>query len=494
MDYISEIKKIFSQPMIDISERIKCVDIHFDIESLPAYDSLNTLISSFPSRDNVKITLTDISDAKMVLGNHNYIISKETYDSYLSEIDSSETIDVTISIEKEILDNVISIYGYNCFLKDLCSLPLFDILRTFAFLLNGLEQLNFVVFDEPCSFVTKTMKFSSEEGSIFSSELSRLKRIQDCYDISRFSCAQKIDLIPEDFKIVIDMPNNPLTSLFEKLYTLLSLVFISTTASLDNEKIFTQILGQRSVSYEIDINAVQKNDNLYKIYSWIFTDGNSTDKAIIARNVISLHCRYTNLMEIDELAFASIQSNYSLYLRNNVSQYLELKNKVAEYICDVVAKTGDYATTILDRFKQNLIALMGFLLTTILANLVSSNPIDNLFTKDITMLVYVILIGSVAFLAFSIIETKYKVKTIERSYVLLKENYTKTLSDADITEIFKNDEVLNCVKKEIKSKTILFAIIWSIVIVASFFIVEYISTTPVLINHIPQWLEGIKKF
>lgn len=63
------------------------------------------------------------------------------------------------------------------------------------------------------------------------------------------------------------------------------------------------------------------------MYSWIFTDGNAADKAIIARNVLSLHCKYSSLIDIDELAFASMQSNYNLYLRNNVNQYLELKTK-----------------------------------------------------------------------------------------------------------------------------------------------------------------------
>ena len=48
---------------------------------------------------------------------------------------------------------------------------------------------------------------------------------------------------------------------------------------------------------------------------------------------------------------ASIQTNYNLYLRDNVTQYLELKNKVAEFITDIVSRTGEYATEMLDKFK-----------------------------------------------------------------------------------------------------------------------------------------------
>ena len=53
---------------------------------------------------------------------------------------------------------------------------------------------------------------------------------------------------------------------------------------------------------------------------------------------------------------ASIQTNYNLYLRDNVTQYLELKNKVAEFFTDIVSRTGEYATEMLDKFKTNLLA------------------------------------------------------------------------------------------------------------------------------------------
>lgn len=59
---------------------------------------------------------------------------------------------------------------------------------------------------------------------------------------------------------------------------------------------------------------------------------------------------------------ASIQSNYNLYLKENVKAYLELKNKVAEFISDTVSRTGEYATGLLDKFKSNIIAIFGFCL------------------------------------------------------------------------------------------------------------------------------------
>lgn len=490
MNYIDEIKNVFSQPNINIRERVKIVEITFETTTLPKYDDILLLINKIPSRDIFQIVFEDDSEERIVWGN-SLGLAREEYDQYVLS-SSGDSIMISISIKKSIEDNTFSIYCFDEFMKDLNDLSLFDVLCSFSNLLSGVDYLNFVTFDKSISFMTRTMSFSSEEKQSISTDFSRLKRIEECKDVSRFLCTENLKLLPDDFKIVLNSVANPLTDKFSKLCCLLSVIYVATSASLDKDKVIPQITGQRSISCEINIDSIKGNDNIYKVYSWIFTDGNAADKAIIARNVLSLHCKYNSLIDIDELAFASMQSNYNLYLKNNVNQYLELKNKVADYICDVVAKTGEYATTILDRFKQNLVALIGFLITTIIANIVSSNPLDNIFTKDITVLVYAILVGSVFFLVISILETNYKVKTIKKTYLQLKENYSDILSQDDIAEVYKNDELFNGTKKEIKTKTVLFSVIWISILIGIFFVVEYLTTTPILMDNIRNWIKNIK--
>lgn len=490
MNYIDEIKNVFSQPNINIRERVKIVEITFEITTLPKYDDILLLINKIPSRDIFQIVFEDDSEERIVWGN-SLGLAREEYDQYVLS-SSGDSIMISISIKKSIEDNTFSIYCFDEFMKDLNDLSLFDVLCSFSNLLSRVDYLNFVTFDKSISFMTRTMSFSSEEKQSISTDFSRLKRIEECKDVSRFLCTENLKLLPDDFKIVLNSVANPLTDKFSKLCCLLSVIYVATSASLDKDKVIPQITGQRSISCEINIDSIKGNDNIYKVYSWIFTDGNAADKAIIARNVLSLHCKYNSLIDIDELAFASMQSNYNLYLKNNVNQYLELKNKVADYICDVVAKTGEYATTILDRFKQNLVALIGFLITTIIANIVSSNPLDSIFTKDITVLVYAILVGSVFFLVISILETNYKVKTIKKTYLQLKENYSDILSQDDIAEVYKNDELFNGTKKEIKTKTVLFSVIWISILIGIFFVVEYLTTTPILMDNIRNWIKNIK--
>ena len=102
------------------------------------------------------------------------------------------------------------------------------------------------------------------------------------------------------------------------------------------------------------------------------------------------------------------------------------------------------------------------------------------------------MVGSVFFLVISIFETNYKVKTIEKTYLQLKENYSDILSQDDISEVYKDDELFNGTKKEIKTKTILFSVIWISILVGIFFVVEYLTTTPILMDNIRNWIKNIK--
>jgi len=105
--------------------------------------------------------------------------------------------------------------------------------------------------------------------------------------------------------------------MFDKITHILSLVYLSSSALLNQEVLELHITGQRTLEFQCKCAVITPNPELYKIYNWIYTVGNSTDKALIARNILSLHCRFSDIQKIDGKAFASIQSNYNLYLKDN---------------------------------------------------------------------------------------------------------------------------------------------------------------------------------
>ena len=117
------------------------------------------------------------------------------------------------------------------------------------------------------------------------------------------------------------------------------------------------------------------------------TKTKSKRKALIAHNIISLHCKFAALLALDDSVFEAIKTNYSLYLRNNVNQYLDMKRDIAKFIQNIVTQVGDYTVAILEKFKANLIAIFGFLFTVVLTQIGGAQKWGEIFTRHTIYLI-----------------------------------------------------------------------------------------------------------
>ncbi len=477
MGLIGEIQRIFCIENLTVLERMKIVEISFEVEakSLPTFAEIEKLLSLIPDRDVLKIDLISDSEEIFVIMSSNKF-SGDDYQTFCRELDSESYLRISISIDKNVVDCTFSIYNFKSFAEDILESDITQVMAGFSILMRNCNYLVFDLFDQNLFFTTTSMAFVSGNRTSFSSKLQRSKRLISCKETTYFYNVNDYNLLPDDFFIEINYEDNPLTDLFNRICTILSLAYISSSSSIVENYLKIQISGQRNIDFSYQLINLKNNIELFKIYSWIYTDGSSIDKGIIARNIISLHCKYSDLINIDEKTFSSIQSNYNLYLKNNVTQYLDLKNKLADFICNVVSKTGDYATSLLASFKTNLIAIFGFLFTVILANIVSDQPLENIFTRDITAIIEFVLLGSAIYLIICIFETKYKLKKAEESYFSLKENYNNVLSDIDLEEIFSGDNLINKTTRSVNKGILIYSLLWTGFLIIAFLLVEYIST------------------
>lgn len=481
MNIIEYLKSIFKLDNIIISERVKVLESHFEVvkQRLPTIENIANLFSFVPERDYWCLSFLASNEDRILVSNIDADYEDKYMDFY-SQLDDDDIIAVNVSVNKGVMENTFSIYCFNSFAEDLVSKRAEQVMAAFSILLKQTEYIIFYLFDTNLCFSTTTMTFTSGEKKTINRNLSRIKRLQDCKDTSYFYNVTEYNLIPDDFMIEIDCESNPFTELFDKVSTILSLAYISSTSSLEGNSFKGQISGQRNVDFNYEMSGINSNAELYKIYSWIYTDGNSVDKAIIARNIISLHCKYTDLLETDEKTYSSIQSNYKLYLKENAARYIEIKNKLAEFICDIISKIGDHATMLLGNFKSNLMAIFVFIFSVVLVNIASKQPLNNIFTKDITAIIELILIGSVVYLIICVIETNYKLQKTRNSYNYLKDNYESILSKTDIDEVFGQDQLLKNAEKTVKRGMISFTILWSAFLIIAFVFVECISDKPII--------------
>jgi len=462
---------------IVVSERMKVYEasFKFDIENAPAYSYFSNIIQFVSQRDRIKIILEDEAERIFDFSN----TSEESYKAYIRDALVDEIVDVRIKIDKDVIDDHFSVYAFNEFVNDILSLSIEEVMISFSDLLKQVSEiLVFDIYDTVRMFATKSMFFVPFGNSVTNSEFNRSQRIEKCKEVSYFYNFDTYELLPDDFKLMIDYESNPLTELFQKLTFLLSISFIATSSSISGSYLKGIINGQRTMEYQCEINQLPNNKNLYSIYNWIYTEGNAIDKAIIARNVISLHCKYVPVTEIDDKVMASIQSNYNLYLKENVKEYLDLKNKVAEFISETISKTGEYATGLLDKFKGNIIAIFGFMFSVILANVVSDQPLDNIFTKEITTLVECVIVGSFVYLVICYLQSRYEIQKVYDSYNQLKQNYKEILTEEDLHEIFGDDEMLFKVKKTISKSEKIYMGMWILFLISVLIVVECLSSSP----------------
>lgn len=449
----------------------------------PPYNDIVRIINDIPSRDVMSISFTDDCDNKLSF-QANSSISETEYENYINDARYGEKIYVTISIEKNIKDNKLSIYCLEKFMDDLLSLNEEEVMKSFSKLLKDRGFLIFTLFDSDIIFKTKSMCFVPETNSdtIEIHTYNRLTRLNECQQASYFVNATLYELIPDDFSIEVDYSQNPLSSLFKRISTILSLVYISSSSAINNNVLKLKISGQRVINYSYSLSDVRNNQEIYKIYSWCFTDGNPIDKGILARNIISLHCKYIEITDLDSKTIDSIQSNYNLYIKENVSQYIELKNRLSEFINEIVSKTGEMSLEILDKLKNNFIALFVFFFSVILTNIVTTQNFENIFSKDITFVLELILACSMGYILVCLFEVDYKIKKITNAYKALKNNYSSLFTPNDLNEAFCNDKLMDDTNKEVHRRSNVFALIWLIILLFLFVLIEIYSPNPVFLS------------
>lgn len=470
--YISNVFKVPTNT-INISERVKICTITFktQVDLLPDFKTFVEVTKQINYRDIFSISIVDPDDNELNWKT-NVPLDNDKYLSFSNYLDPSDLLTIKIQIEKNIIDGRMSIYNYQSFCADMINNSLYKFMDIISRLLNDLEHLVFEVMDEDIYWCTRSITFSHKIDIIQNNNcFNRMERMALCHTSSYFNSSNNIKLIPEDFFIITNCKNNPFTLIFSKIVTILSVCYISTLATLDENKLMVQISGQRNLSFNYQINEIEYNNSVFKIYNWSYTDGNSIDKLIIVRNIISLHCKYSNLLEVDDGTISSIQSNYNLYLKDNVNQYLNLKKELSTFIRDIVAQIGDYSTLILNKFKGNLIAIFGFLFTVVITKIGTTQKWNDVFTKDTLYIIEIVLIGSFVYLILCFVEARYKTKKILQSFTLIENNYKNVLSDKEIEEslcVIDISKIYNNVKRSM----ITWSFVWGIILISCIIIIE----------------------
>lgn len=478
--FVTGIAQLFSSNAHEIEES-SAEDFHeltvyyridlFD-RQLPAILNLEGL----NSRDVLAIGLFDGDDENATeqrLFNTGEMNEWEDFIDYYRSIDKDDPIKLKICITKHKVQGKYSVYSPNLFAHFLNQQGFEDFLLLFG---QELRESNLCV------------EYQEGDISLIGSKLAFVKKGHEpvylakpllndnLIEQGKFLCCNDLicdHLTPADFELQgTDNSVNPLMPLFEKTVILYSLCFLFDYVKINQDDLYYKLNGYKTLAGTIDVEQLCNTDidinawtNYLEIFNWQYNGGNTTDKSAIVRNIISLNISEDNKLSLREGTLDAIDSNYRIYERENVKQYIELRNNVStqlrDYQKDIVGIFDDFEGD----FKRLFFSFLTFAFTTAIIRVLAKNIEDNIILPDTIILLLLGFCGaSCLYYAYARWERNKKVKLFDKQYNDTRGFYEELLSKKEMNELFtdkRNED--GTYKAFVEERTYLFDWVWIIV-------------------------------
>ena len=374
-----------------------------------------------------------------------------------------------IDIYKDNNSNVINIFNFTLFFSKIKNLSVEEQLEKFQGWYENGKRIFASRIQDIC-IITETFYFISDlelyKKNNHKSD-DRMKFIEYKNYYCNYNSKIKIKLIPSDFNIINkEKSNKELELIISKLCTYLSLIYICEFSEFEGDVFRYKIFGYKTIDRKInksDISTLESN-NLITLFKWIYANESSiSDKLGITRNILSLYLTNEGIETIDDSVLSSCRSNYSIYLKENVEKYIEVKTQQIFLLNSTIEEISDINNLYIKGFQQSLMAMFTFFFTTLLFNVISTGKINNIFTLEISVISIAIILISFIYMKISHMNAMNSFERIEKKYNKNKEMYLDIMDKEDIEKIFGGDIYFNDEKDNYKSTLNRWKWLWIII-------------------------------
>ncbi len=484
-DFIQSANMLFGTVVSSFKEIVPEFNCEYRIEknNLPSVDKLMAFLRQKPERDSISITITSDSGSVVV---SDATVWRDNYISFTGNLFDGDEVVVAIRIVKIIRDGRVSVYNLNLFSNFLCNLKMEQLFENFTKLFSECgDHISFQLLDTNGSLRTSNISFSDNDVQ-WIERRSRKEILRDCEDASVFLDRRRIILIPQDFDIDAVEGNGfeAIISLFEKLRAVLSYIYLANTATVLNDKAILQF-DPSTKGCEYEMNQLTENKVVPLIYEWVFKDDSCVDKASIARKIINTYCRdKESILAINEKVLNSIKSDYVIYQKNHADQYIDMKNKISEFIVDSAGKIQELSHDIVDAFRNNFVAIIVFLMTVLLTDSIDfSQFFGREISPKVTAVCGVFTVATLLYLIATLIMGNQKWKWLKQSYTDLKKNYDGVFDSKDLDEAFNHDEPLKNAEEQYREIQKEIGMVWGVLILV---LAIFTGILVWLGNHVPS--------
>ncbi len=380
------------------------------------------------------------------------------------QIDEGDIVNLKIVIEKKIVLNTISIYSLDSFSDYLMSLSFEQLLKT-LFTISENQGLIFRSSEIVGATSTTLFKFCPiNDTDHFNADLdfrqNRIGKIQGNVYTSHLS---SFSLISDDFIFISAEPSlHRIQYLFKRIAFGLFIVSIYDITNIEDDKVFFKLNGYKAINGLVNLSTVlfeQYYDEYHLIYNWVYGTNNVNDRLGLARNIISLHLDTPGEVGLKGKVFQSVLSSYKVYEKQNVKQYIEIRNKISDQLLDFNKRATQIVDSFASGFQKSSITVLTLFSSILGIKLLSNTKVTYLFTFYSTVLSLVFLIISILYLGVSVWEVREQRKRFRNSYNNLKRRYTDLLEEDDIKKILNDDaeynEDISFINSKLKSYTLL---------------------------------------
>lgn len=443
------------------------------IKNSPEWEDVEKIISeleNIPPRDSFELTVNlDGSEANLT-----NVKQRNLIEELFLEADETEKLKLTIKINKAITGAKVSIYSLEKFTEWLSQKNIIDQINTISEAFD--DSLTFLVQHDIEEFGSSTILFTTEKELSHerSPHRARTKELLE-ENVNLLNLNRKFT--PEDFHA--NIKDVKISYLFSKAKLIYSLAYISNhTEVRGNQRIVFRFNGYKTFTTpEKRPEDLSENCEIaFKIFNWAYSDGKCGDKLGLIRNLITLSAK-KNSLNIDTALWQTIQSNYEIYLKDNIANYLELKSSLLNTVSDFNNKALEIADNFTNSFKSSCIGMITFLVTVVAVNGLKDNGPQEIFSPAYILITFLICIISAAWLLISTKDTSRKIKNkITNTRNLIHRNYSTILNIEEINSCI--EPTFETIKTETTDSIRYYTILWiaSISISAIIFFAGYSFT------------------
>jgi hypothetical protein len=336
------------------------------------------------------------------------------------------------------------VFDPNAMFEWINALPLPDALARFDELVGDRRTLTFrsPSFTETVS--TKFFRFSATNAGpadecIDSNrpELLTARREQTVSDWNT------LNLLPDDFRWTQKSTVPALEKRFAALENFLGVVSLADSTVANSSGFALKVKG--SVVQEEDVPwpkvPIEPDIPLRSLFEWCYRAsgaGPLPDKLGLVRNFISLYWEF-GVYALDLRVVAAVRSGYSLYLKKNLKDFVELRAKVAAFIIEIDSKAAKSVETATSNLEKNFYGLTTFITSVVLIKVLQDKTFLGAFTPQLTLLGVALIVISALHAYFARCSALKEMDRAISLYGDLRQLYSAFFTASDFDSLFRSD-------------------------------------------------------